>query len=229
MQYWLHFSDRWHFPSVCIVYNQLLFKLSPWAKGHLLGGETGSGIRDLWCHPVDWLRMYHILLHRAQQESNNRKYPFLASSDPSQPALGPNILPALPFRAVLLLLILPLHTFSLDFLNLLATLSQTYKPSQKIANYMSSSGSSLHVHLFLTVIFPFDWWNALMFWFSDSTYICIVDRKEGVTHEHMQYMDFVGVWIWIYIIFVCMCAHVFRCLSVCARCGIWQYNDFLHI
>lgn len=73
-RYWLYFSDRWHFPSVCIVYNQLLLKLSPWAKGHLLGGETGNGIRGLWCRPVDWLRTEHILLHRAQEEQNNRKY-----------------------------------------------------------------------------------------------------------------------------------------------------------
>lgn len=73
-QYWLYFSDRWHFPSVRIVYNQLLLKLSPWAKGHLLGGDTGNGIGGLWCHLVDWLRTYHVLLHRAQQESNNRKY-----------------------------------------------------------------------------------------------------------------------------------------------------------
>lgn len=72
-QYWLHFSDRWHFPGVCIAYTQLLLKLSPWAKGHVLGGETGSGIRGLWCHPGDWLRTYPVLLQRAQQELSNRK------------------------------------------------------------------------------------------------------------------------------------------------------------
>lgn len=72
------------------------------------------------------------------------------------------------------------------------------------------------------------WWNSLMFWFSNSMYICIVDRKGSVAHERMQYMDFEGAWMWIYIIFVCMCARIFRCLSVCARCSIWQYNDFIH-
>ena len=141
---------------------------------------------------------------------------FLASSGLSQPALGPNILPSLSFRAVLLLLFLPLYSFSLGFLSL----SQTYQPSQKIANYMSSSGSTLHEHLFLAVIFLFDWWKALMFRSSDPIYICIVNRKGGVAREHMQYMDFEGVWMWIYIIFVCTRAHIFRSLSVCARRSI---------
>lgn len=154
--------------------------------------------------------------------------PFLASLGLSQPTLGPNILPSLSFKDMLLLLFLPLYSFSLGFLSLLATLLPMYKPWQKIANYLSSSGSTLHVHLFLAVIFLFDWWNSRMFWFSNSIYICVVDRKGSVAHEHMQYMDFEGAWMWIYNIFVCMCARIFSCLSVCARCSIWQSNDFIH-
>lgn len=126
--------------------------------------------------------------------------PFLGSSGVSQPALGPNILPSLSFRAVLLQLILPLHSFSLDYL----LLSQTYRPANKITNYTSSSGRSLRVHLFLAVIFLFDWWNTLMFPVSDSICICTGYRRGGVVHEHTQDEDFEGVWIWIYTISVCM-------------------------
>lgn len=82
--------------------------------------------------------------------------PFLASSGVSTWALGPNTLPSLSFRAMLLLLFLPLYSLSLGFLRLLSTLTNIQTiTKKKRANYVSS-GSNLHVHLFLAVIFLFD-------------------------------------------------------------------------
>lgn len=185
-QYWLHFSDRWHFPSVCIAYNQLLLKLSPWAKGHVLRGDTGNQIRGLWCHPVDWLRTNHVPLQRAQQESNNRKSLFsfhlqLYLSQHSAQIFSLRCLSEFCYWCYFCLCKASLLAFFS-----LAALPLTNK-SQQIANCVSTSGSTLQVHFLVVVLCQVSWWSTLFLSSSESVYIC--SHRKGGVNTH-------GTWTW---------------------------------